>query len=159
MKRKHKAYSRPKRPFDKSRIDEEAQIIKDFGLKNKREIWKAEAKVKVMREKAKKLISADKEEQKALFNKLKKIGMEVNSIGEILALDKKDYLNRRLQTILVKKEVARTAKEARQLITHIRILVNNKAVDSPSYLVPLALENKISLKQKITKSDRGKNNE
>jgi len=159
MKRKHKKYSRPKRPFDKSRIDEEAQIIKDFGLKNKREIWKAEAKVKVMREKAKKLISADKEEQKALFNKLKKIGMEVNSIGEILALDKKDYLNRRLQTILVKKEVARTAKEARQLITHRRILVNNKAVDSPSYLVPLALENKISLKQKITKSDRGKNNE
>ena len=56
MKRKHKKYSRPKRPFDKSRIDEEAQIIKDFGLKNKREIWKAEAKVKVMREKAKKLI-------------------------------------------------------------------------------------------------------
>ena len=85
--------------------------------------------------------------------------MEVNSIGEILALDKKDYLNRRLQTILVKKEVARTAKEAQQLITHRRILVNNKAVDSPSYLVPLALENKISLKQKITKSDRGKNNE
>jgi ribosomal protein S4 len=63
MKRKHKAYSKPKRPFDKARIDEEAIIKKEYGLKNKREIWKAESKVRVMRRKAKKLIKADKEEQ------------------------------------------------------------------------------------------------
>ena len=41
MKRKHKTYSKPKRPFDKMRIEEEAGIMKEFGLKNKREIWKA----------------------------------------------------------------------------------------------------------------------
>ena len=34
MKRKHKIYSRPKRPFDKVRIDEEAKIKEEFGLKN-----------------------------------------------------------------------------------------------------------------------------
>ena len=34
MKRKHKTYSKPKRPFDKARIDEEAIIKKDYGLKN-----------------------------------------------------------------------------------------------------------------------------
>jgi ribosomal protein S4 len=73
MKRKHKTYSRPKRPFDKPRIEEEAGIVKEFGLKNKREIWKAEAKIKSIREKAKKLISSKPEEQHALFEKLNKI--------------------------------------------------------------------------------------
>ena len=47
MKRKHKTYSRPKRPFDKPRIEEEAGIMEEFGLKNKREIWKAEARIKI----------------------------------------------------------------------------------------------------------------
>ena len=152
MNRKHKQYSRPKRPFDKTRIEEEAKIKKDFGLKNKKEIWKAEAKIKVMREKAKKLISANKETQQALFDKLKKMGLNANSIGEILALDKKDYLNRRLQTILVKKELTTTMRAARQLITHKKVLVDGKAVNSPSYIVPVKLKNKITLKQKAKKS-------
>ncbi len=45
MIKKHKQYSKPKTPFDKARIDEEAQIKKEFGLKNKKEIWKANAKI------------------------------------------------------------------------------------------------------------------
>lgn len=148
MKRKHKTYSRPKRPFDKARIEEEAGIREEFGLKNKREIWKAEAKIKSMREKAKKLISAKPEEQQALFNKLNKIGMNVNSISSILSLDKRDYMKRRLQTIIVEKKLASTPKQARQFITHKKILVDGKAVNSPSYVVPVELENKITLKGK-----------
>ena len=157
MKRKHKQYSRPKRPFDKTRLDEEAKIKKDFGLKNKKEIWKAEAKIKEMREKAKKLISSNKETQQALFDKLKKMGLDVNSIGEILALTKEDYLKRRLQTILVEKELTTTTKSARQLITHKKVLVNGKAIDSPSYIVPVKLENKITLKQKTKKPKENEN--
>ena len=147
MKRKHTRYSRPKRPFDKERIDEEAGIKKEFGLKNKKEIWRAEAKIKSMREKAKKLISADSEEQKALFARLKKIGFDVNSIADVLSLDKKDYLNRRLQTIVVKKKIAKTQKSARQLITHKKILVGEKVVSSPSYIVPIDLEKRVILKK------------
>jgi small subunit ribosomal protein S4 len=150
MKRKHKRYSRPKRPFEKIRIEEEAEIRKEFGLKNKKEIWKAEAKVKSMREKAKKLISAKPEEQKALFNKLNKIGMNVNSISAILSLNKGDYLKRRLQTVLVTKKLALSSKHARQLIVHKKVLVNNEVVNKPSYIVPVELENKITLKEKKT---------
>ena len=146
MKQKHKTYSKPKRPFDRERIIEEAQIKKEFGLKNKKEIWMAEAKIKLIREKAKKLISASIEEQKALFNKLKKIGLDTNSIADILSLDKKDYLKRRLQTVLVSKKMARTSKSARQLITHKKVLIGGSIVNSPSYIVPIELENKISLK-------------
>ena len=155
MKRKHKKYSRPKRPFDKVRIGEEAKIKEEFGLKNKKEIWKAEAKVKSMREKAKKLIGKDAKEQQALFDRLKKTGLKVNSIGDALSLEKKDYLKRRLQTVLVDKKLANTAKSARQLITHRKVLVNGKVLDSPSYIVPVELENKISLKvmKKKTKKE------
>jgi len=148
MKRKHKIYSRPKRPFDKARIDEEAIIKKEYGLKNKKEIWKADAKIKSMREKAKKLIGTNPEDQKALFEKLKKIGLNVNSIGEVLSLDKKSYLNRRLQTVIATKGLVPTVNAARQFITHKKIMVNGKVVNSPSFVVPMDLEDKITLKKK-----------
>jgi small subunit ribosomal protein S4 len=151
MKRKQKQYSRPKRPFDKTRIEEESIIKKEFGLKNKKEIWKAEAKIKSIREKAKKLISSNQEEQQAFFDRLKKIGLDVSSIGEVLALDKKDYLNRRLQTILVKNELTTTIRSARQLITHKKVFVNGRIVNSPSYVVPIKFEKSISLKPKLKK--------
>jgi len=153
MKRKHKQYSRPKRPFDKTRIDEEAGIKTEFGLKNKREIWRAEARIKSVREKAKNLISATPEEQRLLFERLQKTGLKVNSIADVLSLDKKDYLKRRLQTIVLKKKIATTAKGARQLITHKKILVNGQVNNKPSYIVPLELENKIKIKQKPKKKN------
>lgn len=158
MKRKHKKYSKPKRPFDKERIEEEADIKKEFGLKNKKEIWRAEARIKSIREKAKKLISATPKEQEALFDRLKKMGLNVNSIADVLSLNKKDYLNRRLQTFVVKKRIAKTQKNSRQLITHRKILVENKVVDSPSYIVPVELEDKIILKKKELAIKNGNKN-
>jgi len=152
MKRKHKTYSRPKRPFEKARIEEEVGIKKEFGLKNKREIWKADSKIKIIREKAKRLISAKPEEQKNLLEKLKKIGFNVNSISEVLLLNKKDFLQRRLQTVVLKKRIATTAKSARQLITHRKILVDGMVVNAPSYVVPVELENKITIKPRVKKT-------
>ncbi len=152
MKRKHKTYSRPKRPFEKARIEEEVGIKKEFGLKNKREIWKADSKIKIIREKAKRLISAKPEEQKNLLEKLKKIGFNVNSISEVLLLNKKDFLQRRLQTVVLKKRIATTAKSARQLITHRKILVDGRVVNAPSYVVPVELENKITIKPRVKKT-------
>lgn len=154
MKRKHKTYSRPKRPFDKVRIDEEAIIKKEFGLKNKREIWKADARVKEIRGKAKKLISASEEDKQAFFSRLKKIGFKVNSISDVLSLDKKDYLRRRLQTFLVDKKFATTPKSARQLITHKKVLIDGESNNSPSYIVPVNMENKIQLKPRKIKSKK-----
>jgi len=146
MKRKHKKYSRPRKPFDKIRILEEAKIKENFGLKNKKEIWRSDSAVKVIRRRAKSLISANLEEQKRFFEKLKKIGIKANSIADVLSLDKKDLLNRRLQTVVFGRKIARTSKHARQLIVHKKILVNGRAVNSPSYIVPVEFENKIELK-------------
>lgn len=146
MKRKHKNYSRPKRPFEKMRIEEEEGIKKEFGLKNKREIWKTDSKISSIREKAKKLISSSAEEQKGLFKRLQKIGFDVNSIADVLSLDKKDLLKRRLQTIVVEKKLANSPKQARQYIVHKKVLVNGEVVNAPSYIVPVELEGKITLR-------------
>ncbi len=148
MKRKHKRYSKPKRPFDKKRIDEEAVVKKDFGLKNKKEIWKAEAKIKSIRNKAKKLISGNEADKKLFFDRLKKMGLEVNSIGDVLLIETKDFLNRRLQTIVAKKRIAPTVKTARQMITHKKIFIGDRIVNVPSYVVSVNEENKIKAKTK-----------
>ena len=103
-------------------------------------------RIKSIREKAKKLISASEDEKKAFFERLKKMGFKVNSIGDVLSLDKRDYLKRRLQTVLVDKKMAHTPKGARQLITHKKVLIDGNSINSPSYIVPVDLENKITLK-------------
>lgn len=148
MKRKHKLYSQPKRIYEKTRIEEETEIVKKFGLKNKREIWKAQAKVDSMRKRAKNLISADQEEKEAFFKRLQKVGLMVSSIADVLSLTKEDYLGRRLQTIVAEKGLATTVKAARQLITHKKVLVDGGIVNSPAYVVPVDLEDKILLKEK-----------
>ncbi len=147
MKRKHKQYSRPKRPFEKERIEEEGRIKNQYGLKNKKEIWRAEARISSIRSKAKRLISSGADKQAELFERLRKFGFKVESIADVLSLDKKNYLDRRLQTIVVTKKLASTTKMARQLITHKKVLVNGKAINSPSYLVSVELEDKISVKK------------
>lgn len=152
MKHKHKTYSKPKRPFEKQRLEKEAKIKDEFGLKNKREIWKADAKVKSMRRKAKKLIKSPIEEQKILFNQLNKIGLKVENIPDVLALELTDYLERRLQTLLTRKGLATTMKGSRQLITHKKVLVDNKIINKPSYIVPVNLEDKITLKKSKKKA-------
>jgi len=159
MKRKHKLYSRPKKPFDKQRIIEEKKIKEEFGLKNKKEIWKADEQIKKIRRRAKELIPKDEEKKQDYFKKLNKMGFKVKTIGDVLSLTKEDYLNRRLQTFVFKKGLATTQKAARQLIVHKKVLVGNKMINSPSYLVPIELEDKISIKTKKVKEKTKKEEE
>ena len=148
MLRKRKKYTKPKKLHDKIRTDEENSILKKYGLKNKREIWKADAKTSSIRDRAKGLITKGADEQERFVKKLVKEGFNVKKIQDILALTKENILERRLQTILAKKKIARTSKSARQLITHKHILINKNVVNIPSYHVNLDEEDKIELKLK-----------
>lgn len=143
--RKHKKYSKPRKAFDKIRIEEENALIKKYGLKNKREIWKADSAVGKIRKQAKSLLTKSFEEQKRFLEKFKKQGFNVESIADILALNKEDYLKRRLQSIIVEKRIASTPKQARQFIAHKHITIDEKAVNIPSYIVPVEEEGKIKL--------------
>lgn len=152
MIHKKKKFSWPRKLYDKKRILEENKLKEKYGLKNKREIWKTEAKVKYFRDRAKSLITSGQEEQKIFFNKLNFYGLKVQTIADILALNKEDILKRRLASILVAKGLTNTPKNARQMIVHKKIMINNKVVNVPSYLVKLDEEDKISLRKKVKKT-------
>ena len=139
---KKKKYSRPRKAYDKIRIEEENELIKKYGLKNKREIWKADFAVARIRNIAKRMITAKKEEREKLFEKLNKMGFKISKISDILELDKEDWLKRRLQSILIEKKIAKP-KQARQLITHKHVSVDGRIVNVPSYVVEKAEEDKI----------------
>jgi len=144
-KRKRKKYSKPRRPFDKLRIVEENELIKKYGLKNKKEIWKADAAIGRIRNMAKKLITKSDEEKKAFTEKLQKKGFKVESIADALALNKENWLKRRLQTIVHAKKLASTLKQARQFVVHRHVNVGNRIINIPSYQVDLEKEPEIKL--------------
>jgi small subunit ribosomal protein S4 len=147
--RQHKKYSRPRKMFDSERIKEENSLVKKYGLKNKREIWKADAIVKRLRELAKKHITASNEEQEKFISRLTEKGfLKKNSrIDDVLDMKIENILDRRLQTIVMKKGFAKTIKEARQAIVHKRVLLNNHVVNIPSYNVNLKEESSVELKK------------
>ncbi|MCX8194479.1 MAG: 30S ribosomal protein S4, partial [Candidatus Pacearchaeota archaeon] len=102
-RRQHKKYSRPRQLFTKARIEEEKALVKKYGLKNRREIWRAESYINRIRAQAKKLI-VQPEQQEAFINRLAKLGLvrPTSTIDDILALTKEKLLERRLQTIVYK---------------------------------------------------------
>jgi len=151
MIRKKKKYVRPKQIFQAERIKEEDELVKTYGLKNKTEIWKTQAKVDYFRGRAKELAKQPLEEQEVLFNKLRALGLKIEGTADILDLKVEDILKRRLPTVLVKKKLCTTPKQARQFVTHKKVLIDGKVLNSPGYLVPLAEEYKITIKKKVRK--------
>jgi len=151
MIRKKNKFLRPKKPFEKERINDENELIKQFGLKNKKEIWKTLAKVNYYRGRAKALAKSTLEEQKVLFSKLQAIGLNVNSIADVLDLKVENLLERRLPTLVAKQKFASTTKQARQMVTHKRVFIDGKIVNAPSYIVKTDEEKKITVKKTKTK--------
>ena len=135
MKRQKKKYLKPRRPHDKVRMDEEAGLIKKYGLKNKNEIWKADAAIERVRYQAKMLIVSSDEQKKAFILKLQRKGFAVEKIADILSLNKEDLLKRRLQSIVYKKRLASTPNQARQFIVHKHISIGDQIVNIPSYQI------------------------
>ena len=148
MIRKKKLFSRPKKPFESSRIQNENVLVKQYGLKNKKEIWRTIAKVSYFRRRAMELAKRPLEEQEVLFNKLKNLGLKINGTADVLGLKVEDFLERRLPTIVAKKKLSKTVRSARQMVVHKKILINGKVVNSPSYIVSLSDESNVSVKFK-----------
>tara|TARA_B100000315_G_C14230134_1_gene430545 strand:+ start:49 stop:615 length:567 start_codon:yes stop_codon:yes gene_type:complete len=151
MIRKRKKFEWPKKLWDKPRILDENKLKLKYGLKNKKEIWKTDAKVKYFRNRAKSLITAEAEEQQIFFDKLNRVGLNIKTVADVLSLDKEDLMKRRLASIVCEKGLADTPKQARQMIVHKRILVGGNVVNIPSYLVKVEEEKNIILKKKVKK--------
>ncbi|MBN2102216.1 MAG: 30S ribosomal protein S4 [Candidatus Aenigmarchaeota archaeon] len=154
MRKMRRNYKRPKSPWNSSVIDEERRLLKEFGLKSKKELWKARATLRDYRARAREITATKNEtDRKILLDKLANLNILTNSQGidDVLALSVEDILNRRLQTILFRKNLANTMKQARQLIVHGHVLINDRKMVFPSYFVPASEEGIISVSEEMQK--------
>ncbi len=153
-KKQKKKFETPKNPFSRERLQKERKTVAEFGLRRKKELWRAESILRNFRRRARELLAKpDEKKQKELFDKLGKIGVPCSKLEDVLDAKIEDILSRRLQTIMFKKGLAMTPKQARQLIVHKHVLVDGQKVQWPSYLVPVELEGRIELEEKIRPKD------
>lgn len=140
-RKQRKKYDTPGHPWQADRITKENTLLKEFGLKNKKELWKMGSILQKFKVQTKDIIrrhdgQAEKE-QKQMLDKLIRLGLieAGTKLENILDLNVEDLLARRLQTLVLKKGLAKTMKQARQFIVHGHILIADKKVTVPSYLV------------------------
>lgn len=146
MKRTKRKFKKPRRPWDRERMGKEGELIRTYGLRRKHEIWKAESILRSFRRRARNLAARrDKEREKILLDKLYRMGLlsKDASLDDVLSLTVEGLLERRLQTVVFKKNIANTPKQARQFITHGHIAVDGRRTVYPSYFVSRENEGKI----------------
>jgi small subunit ribosomal protein S4 len=149
-KKRRKQYDTPRKAFQKERIEKERGLKKVYGLKNKRELFRAESIIRTKRGTARKLLALNLENrlkrEKELLDSLKKMGILRGSptLDDVLTLTPEALLERRLQTMVVRKGLATTFKQARQFITHGHIGIDGKRVSIPSYIVGADEESRLA---------------
>jgi len=151
LKRKHES---PRKIWDKARIEEERKLLEEFGLKNMRELRVMQMELKKIRREARKLLSLGergRELGKPLMEKVVRLGVAKpeTSLEDLLSLTIMDVLERRLETRVFKKGLARSIEQGRQLIAHGHIAINGRRVSAPSYIVPVDEEDKIGYYRKV----------
>lgn len=152
----HRKYTTPSHPWESERIQGENELKKQYGLKNKREIWKASSKLRTIRHNARRVIAQsgsgssqiEQEKQQQLTSRTR-MGMldSGSSISDILTLELGTILSRRLQTLVYHRGLASTMKQARQFIVHGHITMGGRVVRTPSQLVPKGLEDTITINE------------
>ncbi len=148
-KKLRKKYSPPRHPWQGSRILAEKPLVKDYGLKNKREIYIAQSILRNFTKQAKNLTAIknlqSQREKEQLLARLERLNLLGKNAGldQVLGLTINNILDRRLQTLVYKKGLAKTPEQSRQLITHGHIVVRGQKVNVPGYLVKADEENTI----------------
>ena len=139
-----KKYETPSHPWQEDRIEAENELIKKYGLKNKREVWKAETRLRKYRGQARELSARagsgdpqSKKESDQLLMHLNRMNIlpPNSTLDDVLALETESILSRRLQTLTYLKGLANTPNQARQLISHGHIAIGDRRVTVPGYIV------------------------
>ncbi|KON32234.1 hypothetical protein AC478_00770 [miscellaneous Crenarchaeota group-1 archaeon SG8-32-3] len=148
-KKQRKKFETPRFRWRTDILQEELKLIGQYGLRNKHELWRHKTMLSKTRGIARSLIGKTPEErmkmENELLTRLKKLGIlaETSVLDNVLDLSIEDLLERRLQTIVFRKGLARTIFQARQLITHGHITIGNRRVTVPSYTVAKAEEEQV----------------
>ena len=149
-KKPKKKYETPRFPWRSDILQNELVLLGQYGLRNKRELWRHKTMLSKFRGIARSLLSMPAEKraklESELLGKLKRLGIlpETAVLDDVLDMTVEDILERRLQTIVFRKGLAKTPYQARQLITHGHIAINGRKVFSPNYLVTKEEEDSIT---------------
>ena len=138
-------YERPSHPWEAERIKTENELLKKYGLKNKKELWRTQYRLRRFRQRARELQAlvrtgnrqAEKERDQ-LLRRRGRVGLlplDGTTLDDVLALDVESVLSRRLQTLTFLKGLAFTPRQARQFIVHGHISIGGRRVTVPGYLV------------------------
>lgn len=138
-------YETPAHPWEGERIKQENELLMKYGLKNKRELWRAQSLIRSLRAQSRELqarIRASDPQAKietdqllARCARLSLLPPEGATLNDVLVLNTEAILARRLQTIVYRKGLAYTPKQARQFIVHGHAAVAGRKVTIPGYLV------------------------
>ena len=62
-----KTCTTPRRPFEKERLNQELKIIGEYGLRNKREVWRVKYTLAKIRKAARELLTLEEKDPRRLF--------------------------------------------------------------------------------------------
>ena len=150
-KKTRKQYSRPRSPWRADQLAQELYLLGTFGLRNKRELWKAQTQLSSVRKQARTLLAATEavrlREEKKLLDSLRTRGLikEGATLDDILSLTVEDILARRLQSMVFKKGMAVSPLHSRQLVVHGHVAVGDRTITIPGYEVDAEEEGEIAL--------------
>ena len=154
-KNSRKMWRKPKRPLNYDLLNEELHVLGTFGLKNKRELWKAHTELSRIRNQARSLLALTQDiritKEPILMKSLSRIGLvkDNSTLDDVLNLKVTDFLSRRLQTFIQKKESIKSPYLARQIVVHGHVMIGDRIVTVPSYTVKVEEENQIHLSSEL----------
>ncbi|KAI0983933.1 hypothetical protein GJ496_007385 [Pomphorhynchus laevis] len=149
-----KVYTTPRRPFEKERLDQELRLVGEYGLRNKKELWRVKFALAHIRKTARILLTLEEKDPRRLFQgnallrRLVRMGiLDENrmKLDYVLSLKPQDFLNRRLQTLVLQRGLAKSIHHARVLIRQRHIRVRKQVVNVPSFIVRIDSEKHIDL--------------
>jgi small subunit ribosomal protein S4 len=153
-----KMFRRPRRIWTTDQLNAELYVIGSYGLRNKRELWRAQSEVARFRNQARALLALPtevrQEKETQLLTFLNRLGLVNQSatLDDVLNLKIEDLLERRLQTIVMKKGQTKSPQQARQMVAHGHVSLGNRIVNIPGYLVKREEEQQILLHMSLSPS-------
>jgi small subunit ribosomal protein S4 len=153
-KKQRKKFDPPRFPWQIDALEDELKMLGQYGLRNKREIWRHKTLLSKYRGIGRSLLGMStgerRKQEKQLLDRLHRLGIlpEESALDDVLDLTLEDILERRLQTLVFHRGLAQSIQQARQLITHGHIAIEGRRVSTPSYLVLKDEETKIAYTQK-----------
>ncbi len=149
-RKNRKTYQTPRHPWRKEQLEEELRLLGEYGLRNKRELRRHETQLSEIRGIARTLLGAIEEQRAQLerqyLKRMSRLGIlpETATVDNILDLNVKDLMERRLQTIVYRTGLARTIHQARQFVNHGHIGIGGEIVTVPGYIVRRDEESRIA---------------